>query len=140
MNIGIASGINVLKHHYYGEAITDKVGIPLYFTLGNKIPLKRDWHLLTDMNIGYQFIDIYQNYSYQDKVWQYQQSGGILAGVDIGVVKSTKKYSPSIKLGYEFNKFKNIEHLGVEIENRPLEKVVYYSYCHLLKIGVAINF
>jgi hypothetical protein len=64
-----------------------------------------------------------------------------MAAINIGIGRKFKKYSPFVKVGYEFSQFHHAYSLGwVPYDDVVYEdKVFYDTFYHLLKLGIGIK-
>jgi len=141
-SVGIGAGLNVAKHEYNPvnfDEYYDKVMIPIYLRFNYEYNLQKEWMILSNINLGYQFSD--QNFNNTENGFILQQKGGVIAGIDIGAGKKVNRFSPYMKLGYEFNYFNN-EHSVVEMGFEDAvysDKISYRRYYHSLKLSLGIN-
>lgn len=140
-SIGIGSGINVIeteKHPLIAGEYYSKVLLPFFFRFRYKRNISEKWKFLSDLNAGYQYTNsIYGN---SEEGFDFQEEGGILANIDLGIGRNIGKYTTFFKLGYEINQFQNIVKLSSfdnTIENNA--KVKYKTYFHLLKLSLTIH-
>jgi len=139
---GIGVGLNIAKHEYNPtdfDEYYDKVMIPVYFRLNYELNMQKEWMLLSNVNIGYQFSD--QNFNNTANGFILEEKGGVVTGINFGAGKKDNRFSPYIKLGYEFNCFNN-EHSLVDMGFQDInysDKIEYRRYYHLLKLTIGIK-
>jgi hypothetical protein len=137
---GLGGGFNIVKFAYsqFHNTTYDKVSFPIYSNLKWNAYQSSVWEFSVNAQAGYQFTNMILGY-FWDR-YSYVVNGGVLLGGDLQFTKSFKKYSPYIKLGYEFNQFNNKQAFGWhDFETATIEDIYYKSHCHLLKIGLGFR-
>ena len=142
LTAGVGSGIDIVKFEKHPIAIDeyyDRITIPFFLKIGYQRELSNSWLLLSDVHSGYQFLDF--RYGNTQEGFLYQESGGLMVNVNLGIGKQVGKYLPIVKLGYEFNQFSNEFSLGTlpGLELDYDDKVYYKTYYHLLKASLSIK-
>lgn len=142
-SMGIASGINIVK--YENNPLTsgeyyDKVMFPLFGQIKFQKLFTNNWSVFSDLKGGYQF---YKSYFGNTKNgFFYKEKGGLLLGIDIGLTKKIKKFTPQIKIGYELNKFSNESSLGNGNNVSGLnydDKISFDTYYNLLTFSIGLK-
>ena len=140
-SIGIGSGINVIeteKHPLIAGEYYSKVLLPFFLRFRYQKNISEKWKILSDLNLGYQFTNF--RYGNSEEGFDFQEEGGVLANIDIGIGKNIGKYSAFFKLGYELNQFQSkvsLRSIDNTIEDN--EKVEYKTYFHLVKLSLTIH-
>jgi hypothetical protein len=140
-SLGIGSGINVVeteKHPLLGGEYYSKVLLPFFLRFRYQKNISEKWKILSDLNVGYQFTNF--RYGNSEEGFDFQEEGGVLANIDLGIGKNIGKYTAFFKLGYELNQFQNkvsLRSIDNTIENN--EKVEYKTYFHLVKLSLTIH-
>ena len=120
----------------------DKMMIPFYLRFRFDKNLKNDWFIISDLDLGYNYTNNRWRFINDEYGFKAEESGGGMAGINIGVGKSFKKYSPIFKVAYEFSQFsrRNVYSYKQNFQPTQFEAVVFNTYYHLIKIGVAMKF
>lgn len=138
---GIGSGINVVEqqeHPVIGNEYYTKVLLPFFLRFRYQKDISENWKFISDLNAGYQYTDF--RYGNSEEGFDFQEKGGLLANLDLGIGRNIGKYTSFIKLGYELNQFNHEDSLGW-IDNTLdfNDKVEYKTYFHLLKLSLTIQ-
>ena len=144
-SLGIGSGLDVSKYDYHPVEVNeyiDKVMIPLYLRLNYRHPIQNEWNIVSNIKLGYQFSET--NYYNTNDGFLIKEKGGALAGINIGIGKTKGRYSPELKLGYEFNCFRHdYSIIGIPgFENLNLtydDKIEFKSFYHLLTVSLGLK-
>ncbi len=138
---GIGSGINVVEaesHPVIGSEYYSKVLLPFYLRFRYQMDIAENWKILSDLNAGYQYTDF--RYGNSEEGFDFQEKGGLLANVDLGIGRTIGKYTSFFKLGYEINQFQHEDSLGWLNDTLDYDdKVEYKTYYHLLKLSLTIQ-
>ncbi len=120
----------------------DKLLVPLYLRVRYSLPLKNNWSVLAEVDGGYQFTGSRWDYIKDAGDFRVEENGGATVGVTFGIGKSLKKYTPTFKIGYEFNQFQR-KYVYKFTDNwlpTVYQTVEIYTYYNLVKVGLALKF
>ena len=140
--LGIGSGISIVKFEknpVIGNEYFDRVSVPFYLRLGYQRKNDSNWTFLSDLNSGYQYYDF--RFGNTDEGFYFQETGGLLINLNVGIGKKIYRFTPILKIGYELNQFSHNDSLGW-IENMDLtfdDRINYKSYYHLLKFSISVR-
>lgn len=140
-SIGIGSGINVVeaeKHPVIGYEHYTKVLLPFFFRFRYQTDISEKWKFLSDLNAGYQYTDF--RYGNTEEGFDFQEKGGLLANIDLGIGRNYGKYTSFFKLGYELNQFQHEDSLRwIDNALDYNDKVEYKTYFHFIKLSLTIQ-
>ena len=137
---GLGSGINFLfeERPDFQNEFHNKIMLPVFARLRYQTDLNTQLFFLSDLNAGYQFVDF--KYGNTENGYLFQESGGLLLNLDLGLGLEISKFTPILKVGYELNQINHKDSLGW-ITNYDYDDMVEYStYYHLLKISLSLKF
>ena len=142
LSAGIGSGINISKYDFHPVEVDeyiDKIMLPVYGRFNYKRKLENTWILRSNLKIGYQFADY--NYGNTEDGFLFQDSGGIISGIYIGIGKNIKTYHPYLKLGYEFNQFSHKYSLkGYGLTDLSYDKQISFkTHYHLITLSLVLE-
>ncbi len=139
--VGIGSGINVVhkdKHPVLPNEYYDKIMLPLFGKLRYQNQFSGNWLFITDLNAGHQLSQFL--YGYSNDEYNFEEKGGLIANLDLGIGKTIGRYTPILKLGYEINYFKRITSLGwIDESLTDNDKIEYKIYYDLIKLSLSIH-
>ena len=92
---------------------------------------------ISDLNAGYQYVNF--KHGNTQNGYLFQESGGLLLNVDLGLGLKMTKFTPILKVGYELNQFNNKNSLGWISEYNYEDIIDYKTYYHLLKISLSLR-
>lgn len=142
-SIGVVSGINAVKYEnnpLTGGEYYDKVMFPLSTQVKYQRSFSNNWIVFSDLKGGYQFYK--SNFGNTENGFFYEEEGGIVLGIDFGISKKLKKFTPQIKIGYELNKFSNETSLGNGNGESGLDfndRISYNTYYNLLTFSIGLK-
>ena len=143
LSVGIGGGINVVQdiHPFTAHQYRDRVMFPLFLKLGYENKISQNWTFLTDLNAGVQLHYYGYGYSLENDGYDFQERGGLLANIDLGIGRDIGKYTAFLKLGYEINEFRHEDSLGwLNFQDLSYEdKIEYKTYYQLLKVSFSIR-
>ena len=139
--IGIGSGINVVhkdKHPILSKEYYDRIMLPIFIKFRYQNQFSDNWLFITDINSGIQLSQFLYGISYD--TYDYEENGGLLANLDVGIGKKLGKYTPILKVGYEINQFRRIERISrIDKNLQEDDKIEFRTYYQLIKFSLSIK-
>ena len=120
----------------------DKLLVPMYARVRYTLPFKENWFALAEVDAGYQYTSNRWDYIKGAGDFKVQENGGAMFGATIGFGKTLKRYSPMLKVGYEFNQFSR-QYVYTFTDNwlpTEYQSVNIYTYYHLVKVAICVKF
>ncbi len=139
ISAGIGSGVNFVfeQRPDFQNEYHNKIMLPFFVRLRYQTEISNNLSFLTDLNTGYQYIDF--KHGHTEKGYLFQESGGLLLNLDVGLGLHVSKFTPIIKVGYELNQHNHQNSLGW-ITNYSYDDIIEYTnYYHLLKFSLSLS-
>ncbi len=137
---GLGSGINFVfeERPDFQNEYHNKILLPFFARLRYQTDLNTNLIFLSDLNAGYQYIDF--RHGNTESGYLFQESGGLLINLDLGLGLNISKFTPIFKVGYELNQTNHKDSLGWITNYNYDDMVEYATYYHLLKFSLSLNF
>ena len=144
MSIGITAGVLGSfydQHPFFQYEYQHRFILPIAIKYRYTKDLNEKLNLLADLNLGYQLTD--QSYNNDSLGYYFSSTGGILAGIDLGIGFTMCDYPMSLKAGYEINQYNNTDRMdwgyGATLLTAD-DKISYKTYFQTIKIALEIKF
>ena len=136
---GLGSGVNFVfeERPDLENEFHNKILIPFFARLRYQTDLNTNLFFLSDLNAGYQYLNF--KHGNTENGYLFEESGGLLLNVDLGLGLKIAKFTPLLKVGYELNQFNNKNSLGWIPEYNYEDMIDYETYYHLLKISLSLR-
>ena len=139
---GLFTGIAVVKNEKDPWSTVprffDRVLFPVGIVMNYSHQVGENLKIEPEVRLGYQFSKA--NFGYTEFGFSYEQSGGMLYGVGIGLSRQVGEVTPGLYLGYELNRLQNDASLWLHTEYDFQDRFRFKSTYHLLRLGFNIKF
>lgn len=142
LSAGVGSGFNFVqleRHPVAGGECMDKTFIPVYSRFSHNWNFNSGILFLSNINAGYQFYNF--RFSNSENGFRYKDTGGLLLNFNIGVGKTIGKFTPFLKVGYEFNQFSH--EMSLDWIGDPSltyeDKIKYKTNYHLINLSLSLR-
>ena len=139
--VGIGGGVNgefYERHPIVNGESYNRLIVPFFVKLRHQRVVGQHTILLLDLNAGYQ---LYKNgYLASEYGYTFEDTGGIMAGAEIGIGRAIGENTVLCKVGYELNQYHHTFHLNwLSPVFDPTEIFKYKTYFNTLKVALAIT-
>ncbi len=139
--VGIGGGVNgefYERHPIVNGESYNRLIVPFFVKLRHQRVVGQNTILLLDLNAGYQ---LYKNgYLASEYGYTFEDTGGIMAGAEIGIGRAIGENTVLCKVGYELNQYHHTFHLNwLSPVFDPTEIFKYKTYFNTLKVALAIT-
>ncbi|MDT0645435.1 hypothetical protein RM545_01930 [Zunongwangia sp. F260] len=136
---GFGSGLNFVferRPDFLNEYHT-KIMAPFFGRFRFQTSVSPSLIFISDINAGYQYLDF--KHGNTPNGFLFQESGGLLLNLDLGLGLKIAKFTPLLKAGYELNQFNHENSLGWIAGYNYEDKIEYTTYYHLLKLSLSLR-
>lgn len=136
---GLGSGVNSTfeERPDFENEYHNKILIPFFARFRYQTNLNTNLIFLSDVNAGYQYLDF--KHGHTEHGYLFEESGGLLLNVDLGLGLKIGKFTPVLKAGYELNQFNHKNSLGWMPDYNYDDMIDYKTYYHLVKISLSLR-
>ena len=136
---GLGSGINFVfeERPDFQDEYHNKILLPFFARLRYQTDINSRLLFLSDLNAGYQYLDF--RHGSTENGYLFQESGGLLLNLDLGIGLNLARFTPIFKLGYELNQTSHTDSLRWNTDYSYSDKVEYTTYYHFLKFSLSLK-
>jgi len=139
--LGLGMGVSVAKfenHPLFGGEYVDQVMVPYTLKLRYKRDIGEKWNFLVDLGGGYQYAD--QRFGWDGDKFTHSRKGGPILTADVGIGRQVGKYTPTLKVGYEYFQFQNKHYYGwIDSDIDPNANIVYTTKYHMINVALSVR-
>ncbi|MDT0689160.1 hypothetical protein RM549_05150 [Salegentibacter sp. F188] len=136
---GFGSGLNFVfeQRPDFANEYHTKIMAPFFARFRYQTDLSTNLIFISDINAGYQYVDF--KHGNTENGFLFQESGGLLLNLDLGLGLKIAKFTPLLKAGYELNQSNHENSLGWIAGYNYEDKIEYRTYYHLLKLSLSLR-